>query len=396
MRILFLSTYPITQPIHGGQHRAANICAALRQAGHDVEARGVLGAATYPAVPGYVRFPGYEALRRYVADPTLLEDWAIGAFMADPAGGFPVLAELCGGGYDVIFCEQPWLFAFAHRLAAQHDTPPKLIYGSQNIEASLKRDLMKRYAPASAAEGETLVRNAETFAISHADLIIAVSVHDQATLSEQASAPVVVAENGVTDQRASLADVEVSNAITEARRTALYCASGHPPNILGFFDMFGGGVGCFAPSERLVVAGDAGPLIVGNEQYPRASGLASKLIAPGRVSEAQLRGLLVTAHVIILPVSGGAGTNLKTAEALWAGRHVVATSTALRGFERFLNEPGITVRDHAPSFLAAIREAMARPPLQLTAAERRNRVSVLWSSTLQPLTEAVASLGGVS
>jgi hypothetical protein len=393
MRILFLSSYPLAYPIHGGQHRAANICAALRHAGHDVDARGVLGSESYPPQSGYVRFPGYDKLRRYIADPTLLEDWAIGAYAADTAGGYRILADLCQGRYDAIFCEQPWLFAFAHRLAQQLKPAPSLIYGSQNIEAALKRDIMDRFAPARSSQGEALVREAELFAIRQADLVVAVSDHDRAVLAESSSVPVVVAANGVIDRRASLQDVELSNNLTEARKTALYCASGHPPNIQGFYDIFGDGLGCLAPEQRLIVAGGAGPSIVDSPQYARTSGLAAKIVAPGPVTETQLRGLLATAHVIILPITKGGGTNLKTAEALWSGRHVVATPTAMRGFENFSAARGVTVRADAPSFQAAIREAMLQPALQLTAAERQERASVLWGATLQPLVEAMNTLG---
>lgn len=386
MRVLLLSTYPASNPIHGGQHRVNQIARRLEASGYSVDRRGISGAEAYPPTAGYLRFPGRKTLSGYLNDPTLMEDWAIGKYAADPNGGYKKLAAVCSNHYDIVFCEQPWLFEFAYRRFSSLRRRPVLVYGSQNIEHRLKQEIAEQYLnSALAREYAELIKEAELFAANNSDLNVAVSDHDAAWLRSVSQTSTIVAANGVIDRRASIDDVQSSNAISSQRKFALYCASGHPPNIQGFYDIFESGIGCLAPDQVLIVAGGAGPQIVSEPRFTKAAGLDRRVVATGEVSEAQLRGLLATAHAIILPITRGGGTNLKTAEALWAGRHVVATSTAMRGFERFVNARGVTVADQPANFKTAMRDVMQATPLQLRAAEREERSSVLWESTLKAL-----------
>jgi glycosyltransferase involved in cell wall biosynthesis len=393
MRILILSTYPAANPIHGGQHRLSQIAHSLLADGHEVDVRGILGAPAYKPRSGYLRFPGQEALCRYIPNSMLMEDWAIGRYAADPNGGFRGLSALCDRHYDIVHCEQPWLFEFAHKRFAEGKRRPLFVYGSQNIEHQLKHEIVEQYLTKTLADRySTMVEEVERFAAANADLVVAVSDHDKTWLQVATAAPVVVARNGVIDRRASIDDIQRSNSITESRKFAIYCASGHPPNVQGFYDIVGRGIGCFAPEERLVIAGGAGPSIIGDRRFAKASGLARKIIVPGEVTEAQLRGLLATAHLIILPITRGGGTNLKTAEALWSGRHIVATTVAMRGFESFAKARGLTVADHPSDFLSAVQIAMGKPSFQLRSDERADRASVLWQSTMKPLQHAIQGL----
>ena len=397
MRILILSTYPTVNPAHGGQHRLSQIAKALEADGHSVEFRGVLGSESYPATPGYLRFPGSNALSRYLPNPRRMEYWAIGQYAADPTGGFKQLGKLCGDRYDAVFCEQPWLFAFAYRQFSQKRRRPILIYGSQNVEHRLKYEIAESYLTQALAEKySSLVEEAERFAATHSDLNVVVSDNDKQWITSISDAPTVLAANGVADRRAGIRDVQRSNSVATCRKFALYCASSHPPNIQGFYDIFGNGIGCLAPDERIVVAGGAGARIVADSKFNRVSGLSKKFVAAGEVTESELSGLLATAHVIILPITRGGGTNLKTAEALWAGRHIVGTTIAMRGFEDFCSARGLTVADDPSAFQKAILAAMASPALQLEAAERQERSRVLWASALKDLAGALRNFEAVA
>lgn len=84
------------------------------------------------------------------------------------------------------------------------------------------------------------------------------------------------------------------------------------------------------------------------------------------------------AHAALLPIDFGGGSNLKTAEALASGRWIVATSTALRGFEPFHDEPGIVRADNAAAFHDAMAEIIRRAPLALSPEERLKREGVFW------------------
>jgi hypothetical protein len=389
MNILTLSTYPIDNPLHGGQHRLHNIVEAYKEAGHAVQAAGVSGSDQYPESPGFVPYPGMTAFTPYIANPFLMDDWAIGELFEKNDQFFKSLADLITPVPDLIHVEQPWLFKFAVRYAKLHPSRKiKLIYGSQNIEHDMKFDIVEMYMGLNSAHSaQEKVLRCETAAISLADGVCCVSQEDLDWTKLKTKAPCVLAFNGVKFRPSTISGVTEANSITGRKKFAVYCGSAHPPNISGFFDIFGEGIGCFSPDERLVIVGGVGSHIFSDPRFSKAAGLTKACISAGTVTEACLQGLLDTAHTFVLPISHGGGTNLKTAEAIWAGKHIVGTTTAFRGFETFKNSTGIAIADERIAFLKALRISMAQPPSVLTSNERTTRKSVLWSETLHPLLE---------
>ncbi len=387
MKITILSTYPAEPARHGGQHRIANILATLRAAGHEVSSVGILGSDNYAATSGFLPFPGYQKLRSYIDNPFLMEDFAIGKLAAGDTMTFEALARLIDKQADVLFCEQPWLFEFARKYREKSKNRKlKLFFDSQNVESDLKREIVSSYYGTAYAETcEKLILDVELAAISNADAIATVSKADAEWTKRFSRVPVAVAPNGVRSERASVSDVVAANAIARHEKYALYVASAHPPNIFGFYDQFGGGIGCFNPNHRLIVAGSAGDAISGDERFGKVAGLAKSFINAGSVSDAALRGLLQTAHCIFLPMTSGGGTNLKTAEALWSGRAVVATTHAMRGFEQYERSPGVHVARSKGEFLSTIRDCMQATRFNIDQAERNQRKSLLWDETLKPL-----------
>lgn len=392
-KILTLSTYPFNEPAHGGQHRMANIVNAFMQAGYGVQSIGVIGSEAYPSQAGFEPFPGIEALQSVVKNPFLMEDYAIGKLFATKAQYFDSLAKHVDGVPDAIHVEQPWLFEFARRLIDKSGwRKTHLIYGSANIEAPLKRTILAMYLdPATAQANAALVQDVERDAVRKADTVVTVSDSDRDWALANGAKTIIVARNGVVERRATEDGLREANAVTGNRKFSLYCASAHPPNMAGFFHYFGAGAGCLAPSERLVIAGGAGPSILNDQRFHSTGSLTRTCVSAGVVSENCLAGLLETAHAIILPLEHGGGTNLKTAEALWAAKHIVATPTAFRGFEQFSNSKGVRIAEKPREFLTAVREAMAAPPLSLSDADREHRSSVLWKSTLRDLPRHVSS-----
>lgn len=394
MKILTLSLYPIEIPTHGGQLRIESIVRLLRGAGHEVRTAGVQGHPTYASSRHFLKFPGNEVLKAYIKDPSLMEDWAIGQLVVHDDVYFNALAERISWKPDLIFVEQPWLFQFARRYnATSLGGRAKIIYSSQNVENVLKHSISKVwFGEAVTKDVQNKILACEIYATKNADLVFCVSDNDVAWHSKYSKQHAILAANGVTDSVASFEDIRAANALTESRKFALFCASGHPPNVTGFFDIFGAGAGCFPPGSSLIVAGGAGGSIPQSPKFGRAGGIPAVYRNLGVVKEDVLRGLLATAHVIILPITQGGGTNLKTAEAIWSGRHVVATRAALRGFEPYADSPGLTVADDAPAFLAALREKLLRPPLDLTVEERNARRGVLWERTLADLVSNISAL----
>lgn len=395
MQILLLSTFPITDAAHGGQHRVKNIITALESQGHSVQSCGILGSAGYADTPGFLAYPGALPLRGYIDNPFLMEDWALGQLCVYDDEYFHALSTKIDPVPQIISCEHPWLVQFALRYIDQFSgsTKPKLIYGAHNVECELKRDIILQYFDRSTADkAYDIIFECESIALRSADLVTCVSEQDATWVKIQGARTVVIAPNGVADRRASLEDIKEANLITGARRFALYCASGHPPNIEGFYSVFGHGVGCFSPDARLVVAGAAGAAIQTHAQFPKTSGLKAAFVDAGVVSEAQLRGLLEAAHTLILPITRGGGTNLKTAEAIWSGNHVVATNKALRGFEEFASDMGIWRTSSPTDFCRAVEISLASPRNAISLDDRKKRSNLLWNNCLKPLTDAISRL----
>ncbi len=393
MNILTLSTFPIENPAHGGQHRVANIVQAYRDAGHTVQAAGVLGSSEYNSSSGFAPYPGTAPLTKYISNPFLMDDWAIGELFAKDDYYFQQLSGLITTTPDLIHVEHPWLFNFAKRYATTYKNKNiRTLYGSANIENELKFEIVKNYLGFDAAlTAQQKVLQCETNAIALADLVCCVSENDLAWTRLKTKAPAVLAFNGVKARTTTPDGFAEANRISGHKKFALYSASGHPPNITGFFDIFGSGLGCIAPDELIVISGSAGPAIKSDPRFARTAGLAKIFVAAGTVSEACLQGLLETAHAIILPITHGGGTNLKTAEALWAGKHIIATTTALRGFESFRLANGVSVADQPSDFLKSVRKTMNSAPNFLTTVEQVKRRSVLWSETLKPLIALVSA-----
>ncbi|MDD3935651.1 glycosyltransferase family 4 protein [Rhodoferax sp.] len=393
MNLLVLCTYPINNPRHGGQLRVRNIVDTYRAAGHEVEVVGVLGSENYEHEEGFLPFPGVSQLAKVVPNPFLMEDYALGLLFANDDQSYARLAAAINKRPDVIHVEQPWLLAFARRYTSTQARDAKVVYGSQNIEWRLKQNILSSYFDVDTAwMNAELVKKVELDAISGAEAIVCVSENDAEWVRLQTETPVVLAPNGVKAWSTTDEGRKEAADITQGYRYALYCASAHPPNMTGFFDMFGGGFGSLKPDEKLVVAGGAGWAIAGDVRVHQSSKLAEKVVVAGMVSQPCLEGLLDGAHCIVLPLTQGGGTNLKTAEALWSGRHIVATSVAMRGFESFIGSSGVHLADDSTTFKRALRVAMETEPLKLSAEEIDMRRTVLWESCLNPLLAFVANL----
>lgn len=393
MNILTLCTYPIANPMHGGQLRVRNIVDSYRAAGHRVEVVGVLGSEAYKTEAGFSAFPGLSQLATVIPNPFLMEDYAIGRFFAENARAFERLSSEIRIKPDVVHVEHPWLFAFARQYLEHNAPSARIVYSSHNVEWRLKQEILSSYFDAGTAhQNAELIRDIEMAAIEGADAIVCVSESDAEWVMSQTVKPIVVAPNGVKAWQTTEAGRMEAASITQGLHYALYCASAHPPNMTGFFEIFGGGFGSLKPDEKIVVAGGAGYSIVGDVRVHQSAKLAEKVVVAGMVSQPCLEGLLDGATCIVLPLTQGGGTNLKTAEALWAAKHIVATTVAMRGFERFIGTRGVHLADDPTSFKRALRFAMESEPLRLSEQEIAERRSVLWESCLDPLVPLIDNL----
>lgn len=383
MNVLLLATYPAEPALHGGQLRLKALRDAYERAGCQVQVAGVLGGDHYRPAAGFCRYPGSDAFRSLIDNSFLMEDWALGRLFSENDQCYEALASRIRGEAHVIHVEQPWLFAFAERYLKQTGSKAALIYGSQNIEHRLKRSILGNYfEPNHVERCAELIEEAERHALARADLCCCVSQEDIDQSRLMQARDFILAPNGVESWDASPADIEAANRLSAHAPFALFCASAHPPNIKGFEDLFAGGFGALAPNERLVLAGSATESIMKSATVTSSLSLRRKLVPAGILPRGTLEGLLTTARAIVLPITQGGGTNLKTAEAIWADKPIVATRVAMRGFEAFLDSTGVLIADDARGFKKGLRHAMSGERLP---NHRERRDSVLWDHCLAEL-----------
>ena len=394
MNVLILTIYPIDRPRHGGQLRVRHIADGYRAAGFEVEVCGVLSSSTYHGTQGYVPCPSETSLARFHDRPDLMVDFAIGMLYATDDEAFAQLARQIRLIPDVIQVEQPWLWGFATRYAATlGPRKPRLVYSSHNVEHHVKQSIFQAQGSSvEARKAADLVLQMEATATREADATICVSENDARWASQFSHRPIRVAGNGVAEWQTSLAGQRQAQAITQHFSYALFCSSAHVPNMEGFFEMFGGGFGSLSAGQRLVLVGGASECFRRSPRFQHSARLPERSLIAGVVEPECLVALLDAAHCIVLPVTQGSGTNLKAAEALWAGKHIVATTMAMRGFEEFMDAPGVEIADTPGEFKKALRRAMALPPLCLPDAERDRRRSVLWGHCLSQLPALLKSL----
>ncbi|NBQ87041.1 MAG: glycosyltransferase [Betaproteobacteria bacterium] len=413
-RVLVLSAYPIRHPHHGGQIRVREIVQAYRAANLDVR-----HASVFPDHHGY-RYPGIDAgdialalapLKQWQGHAVpFIEDLASGDVAAQRVDLLERIERDAAGPIAMLHLEQPWLLPVVLALRARGRLGPwKLCFGSQNIEHRL-REAMWRAAgipPITVAQLVDAVRALEQQAVAAADLVAAVTESDrdalQAWVPTGRNTPVVLAGNGIRPWHASPQRLQHWRERLAAQevdaRFALYVGSAHPPNVNGFGASFGASLAALPPGRSIVVAGGVGPAIEQTAWYRAHAGInASRMAVLGALADADLDALRSLAHAFIVPVTEGGGSNLKTAEALYSGCHVVATPTAMRGFESLLPWAGLHVAEPGAAFVQALRTALAQPPRDPSAADAR-REQLTWAHQLAPLAQAVASLavqGGAS
>ena len=139
VKIVTLSTYPVSSPFHGGQRRLEAICRVLRGAGHEVRAMPFFFGPHYPqhdAEEALTALP--VELHGELARAGLREDLHMHTLLRP---GLPVfeaarrrLAEIRP---EVLHVEQPWLMPLLDALTEGLERRPAVVYGSQNIESVL-------------------------------------------------------------------------------------------------------------------------------------------------------------------------------------------------------------------------------------------------------------------
>ena len=392
-RILVLGSYPAVNPRHGGQVRLSQIVRAYESSGFEVKQASFF--------PGHDFYTGSRTGPADVAlSIPLLHDWrgrpndwvedVIAGDVAAANDSLVASLEKYAGHVELVHLEQPWLLPLVEKLRDRGRIGAfRLVYGSQNIEHELKRAILRQNHVSEQDEISETVLALEQRCAAQASLVVAVTSEDAAVLAGWTSAPLVLAPNGIapwtsTPEKRERWTKQLGNA-----PFALYVGSAHPPNVQGFCDCFGSSLARLSPVQRIVIAGHVSELIPKTPWFEEWKTLnARRTIAVGILSQEDLSALRDLAHMFILPVTAGGGSNLKTAEALYSGKHVVASPLAMRGFEKLMDLPGLRIASPGREFAAAVAASLDEAPRSGDDNARAQRESLTWQHTLRALCDA--------
>jgi glycosyltransferase involved in cell wall biosynthesis len=170
----------------------------------------------------------------------------------------------------------------------------------------------------------------------------------------------------------------------------LFIGSAHPPNISGFFETLGDSLGFLPPDRKICVVGSVASHITEHPHFQRWLPInLSRVISLGLLEDADLAAVKTLAHVFILPITEGGGSNIKTAEALYSGKYVIGTHVSFRGFEEYLCLPGVHRTDTPAQFRETLHRILQAPPLVSGDEWQTLRERLVWHHTLAPMTRAV-------
>ena len=366
MRVLIVSPYPVTPPLHGGRVRVLGIASGLARAGAEV-------AVLCPWVP-WNRLhaqpePGLEcfshvfcanllpALAHWLAPPLVLL-----SFQPRSVGLRRRLARF--REFDV------FQFEFCAHAHAMDLAPPgaKVVYSAHNVEVDFLSAEGDRYLLKRAARSR--IEQIERFAIERSDLVLACSSADSARLRELYGAPrrLAVITNGFDASWLSFRGAETRD---EARAAlglapddrAIVFVGGDAHHNREAVDFLVRAVLPRLPEDaRLLVAGRSARM--GEHSHPRFRRM-------GFVAD--LRPLFAAADVAVNPVTFGSGSNVKLAEYLAAGLPVLTTTFGLRGFPQ-AGHPALRVVER-DGFVGALRG-----PLPRAARDGASLSDVTWDA----------------
>lgn len=398
MNLLVFSMYPIVTPQHGGQLRTRAIFDAYRSLkGFNVKYCGL-------ALEGFYESFGRNDIVISRSIFTNIEDsYAPDLALAQNiVKNKKVMGELVSllndVDPDVIHCEQPFAYYVVKEALSSINWQGKMIYGSQNIEYMLRESILKNESSQSVPVQKIVknVRELEEQAIGSADLVVACTASDAKELKKMGAKKIVIAPNGINPINV---DPENYNhwkrkfEHDKINKIFLFVGSAHEPNIVGFGELIGYKLGFMPSNSRIMVVGGIETLLKREfKKIPEHIAVAFMQRANilGAVSAKDLASLISLSDCILLPITQGGGSNLKTAEAILSGKKIIATPKALISYEEYQDLPQITIANNKTDFHDAINAVISNENINIKLRKDVNKVT--WEFRLGDLLRAVEGL----
>jgi hypothetical protein len=386
-----LATYPSDAPRHGGQRRVNAISQSFRDAGWDVKQIGVFPEGTFSsnAPPGtHVLLP--RKFNEQLAGEGLRADLHATLYFTDNPSARDRLADAIIRYHPhVVTVEQPWLFPAIRDLVDSPSRPFLFVNSTQNVEHDLMLAILDQEGHPWAEDWGCEAAHLERAATLAADLTICVTERDAGHFRALGARTITIAPNGA-HRRPTTTSSRWHSGVTGSRY-AFVIGSAHPPNCTGFLELLGAAFAFVPPGSKVVIAGGMATLLACSREFR----LNRELVAERAVlipdpAEADIDHLINHAAVVLLPITHGGGSNVKTAEAILTDRPIIGTTTAFRGFSTFRAAPGVRVEDEPARYRQLVRHALAE---QDTASfYRPTSETLLWKNCVGHLPALVHGL----
>jgi hypothetical protein len=397
-KVLVVATYTIKNAEHGGQRRVKAIVEAYRRVFKDVRFVSVF-APDYYAHKDRNDIAVKGQTRQKTLDSPYTGDIICGLSIYKDERVKEKFTKLLEAFQpDIIQVEQAFPYLGLKPLLKELGLKPKIVLSSHNIEYSHKIDILKSSGWAQEAEkAGRIIEECEQDMARNADLVVAVSHGDASELMRMGAKKVIVAPNGIAKNALTETgkkywqDFKVQNKVS---KIATFIGSAHPPNWVGFLDTVGDRVGFLPPDAKLVMAGSIADYFKNtfNDYKPEHAAFWKRVVPVGRISDELLSGLIQISDVILLPITEGGGSNLKTAEAILSGKKVVATEYAFRAFEQYISLPNIYIANKPEEFRQAILRAFEADLIPRTESENKLAEKVQWQYCLEPMVKEIEKL----
>ncbi len=401
-RILVIGTYPIVNPQHGGQKRLAAIVDNYKENFSQVKYCAIYFKGFYKE-KGRNDIAVSKQTEKRVVETPFLGDVVVGeAIYNDQKVRNKIFNLIKSFRPKIIHIEQPFPYLGLKRLIDEHNIDCKIVFGSQNIEAPMKEEILINagYSQEDIQGAISKISELEKELSRVSDLTIACTELDLSKHKSMGAKNLVLAPNGIKHLSVS------SDAVREWRSTldekgiekiVLFVGSAHPPNWVGFYDMVGKSLGFIPQNTRIVIAGSICDFFEKDIVPKKTLDIADatfwlRAYSAGRLSQKKLEALIEIADIIILPITEGGGSNLKTAEAILADKKVVCTDHAVRSFEWFKEFPNVWMANTKSDFQAAILSALGAQKVKRSPEQQEKAESVDWEHTLKRTMKAVEKL----
>jgi len=363
-RILIIGSYPIAKPIHGGQRRSYELFKNYIQLGYETEFIGAYLESNYSkdkrdtndiVISNKIYQDNLDFIKHSIGFDAR-EDIVIPKLIANLKKLSNKLNSIVSN-FDIIHFEQPFMFQAIHSKILENKI---IIFGSHNIEEDLFEHLTaKKY-----------VKKITSDLLKASKFVIVCSENEkQYYLKIDKYKEIVEIPNAVspktTDQ---LNKIKIKNLLDKEKisQYLLFVSSAHEPNFNSFMKIIGFKLGFLEEQQYVVVAGNLSHLMkmkLEESNDPRSVIIENKVKYFFELNDEELQALIDEATGIILPIVYGSGSNLKTAEALYSSKNIIATSFAFRGYEKYMKSSNVNISDESDGFTDYMMKAFNQKTL---------------------------------